>query len=184
MDGVFNSRKIWVKKSSPINSKYIPVHKGYEKRTIMVWGAICSRGIVHLERLKSTLNTNKYVSILKGDFIKAARVMYNGCNFILVQDNAPPHTSIKAQEFFDHSGIFAMNIPPNSPNLNAIENIWSILASGVYADGRRFTDKGVLWKIIEKEWKGLEPQLIAKTCGNWDDRLSEVLEQEGKATKY
>jgi len=42
------------------------------------------------------------------------------------QDNAPCHTSFKLLSFFSKHKIEVMYWPPNSPDLNPIENIWNL----------------------------------------------------------
>ena len=35
--------------------------------------------------------------------------------------------------------------PPNSPDLNPIENLWSIVEQRVYANGKQYSSKDALW---------------------------------------
>lgn len=46
----------------------------------------------------------------------------NGHKFM--QDNDPKHTSRCAQEFFNTHGVNWWRTPPESPDLNPIENLW------------------------------------------------------------
>ena len=43
---------------------------------------------------------------------------------LFMQDNDPKHISKKAQEFFHANGINWWRTPPESPDLNPIENLW------------------------------------------------------------
>ena len=45
-------------------------------------------------------------------------------NHHFMQDNDPKHTSRRAQAFFDEHGINWWRTPPESPDLNRIENVW------------------------------------------------------------
>ena len=42
----------------------------------------------------------------------------------LQQDNAPCHTSLSTKTFFEQNGIRVFPTPPESPDLNPIENLW------------------------------------------------------------
>ena len=45
----------------------------------------------------------------------------------LLQDNASAHVSEKTMDFLGNKAIETMNHPPNSPDLNPIEQIWALL---------------------------------------------------------
>ena len=40
--------------------------------------------------------------------------------------------------------------PPNSPDLNPIENLWSIIKQRVDADGKQYSSKDALWEAIKQ----------------------------------
>ena len=43
----------------------------------------------------------------------------------LQQDNAPAHNSILSKTWFSENGLEILeNWPPNSPDINIIENVW------------------------------------------------------------
>ena len=77
----------------------------------------------------------------------------HGEDFIFMQDNAPCHAATYIKEGFNELNIKNLPWPSCSPDLNPMENIWSILSSKVYENGQTFSDVKSLEKKIEKNWK-------------------------------
>ena len=40
--------------------------------------------------------------------------------------------------------------PRNSPDLNTIENLWSIVKQRVYADGKQYSSNDALWEGVKQ----------------------------------
>jgi len=69
---------------------------------------------------------------------------------ILMHDGAPCHRSLSTQLYLEKKKIcYICDWPPQSPDLNIIENIWSILKKNV---AKRFTGTiEKLWKVAKEE---------------------------------
>ena len=75
-----------------------------------------SRG--HVKNRK-TINSIKYLQILQKNLLPE---MFLGEK--LQQDNAPAHNSILSKTWFSENGLEILeNWPPNSPDINIIENV-------------------------------------------------------------
>ena len=48
--------------------------------------------------------------------------------------------------------------PPSSPDLNPIENLWSILKQKIYEGGRQFASKQQLWEAILTSCKEIQAE--------------------------
>lgn len=51
--------------------------------------------------------------------------------FYLVMDNAPIHTADEIKEMVKERGYKCVYLPPHSPELNPIENFWSVVKNKV-----------------------------------------------------
>ena len=69
-------------------------------------------------------------------------------NFILQQDLASIHNSTYSRRKFAELGIELLPWPSRSPDLNIVENIWSMLSMRVY-DGRQFNNKDEIWQAVD-----------------------------------
>ena len=107
------------------------------------------------------------------------------------QDNAKIHKSNKALLWFKHNKIRLFTHPPYSPDLNPIENIWSILKNRL---NKRYNwrlpiikkDKDVeaFKRIISEEWENIPQEIIDNCILSMPQRYMDLKEAKGSYTKY
>ena len=82
-------------------------------------------GVKFLKQFKGRLNAEAYQEILENYLMLSIDLMDDKENVIFQQDNATCHTAHKIRDFFIENNIKTMRWPPNSPDPNCIENLWS-----------------------------------------------------------
>jgi hypothetical protein len=66
------------------------------------------------------------VQILPDHLIRDARKQF-GRRYLLQQDNDPKHKSRVAQQFISNEVLEMIDWPSNSPDVNPVDNLWSII---------------------------------------------------------
>ena len=144
----------------------------------MVWGCIRSNGDRLLIPIKNKVDSDEYTKILQDHVID---FLYMHEPF--QQDNAPAHTSIKTKNFFWENGFTLLeNWPAQSPDLNIIENLWSILKKNICKRHPETLEE--LWNYAQEEFEKIPVEYIVKLYDSIPRRLQLVVAKRGYPTKY
>ena len=99
-----------------------------------------------------------------------------------LQDNDPKHRSkLVSKWLFDH-GIQCMELPPYSPDLNPIENVWHNLKTRVADRHARNVDE--LKDIIVEEWKDTCVVFLSELGQSMPRRCAAVVAANGDLIDY
>ncbi|KAG3071247.1 hypothetical protein PI124_g16695 [Phytophthora idaei] len=104
----------------------------------MVWAGFSAAGKTKLAVLHGKQNSDDYVYTVSEYLLPFAH-LHHGTDFVYQQDGASTHRSKRTMEFFSEQGIHVLDWPARSPDLNPIENFWSIRRWRVYANGKKNT---------------------------------------------
>jgi transposase len=96
----------------------------------MIWGAFSHNGTAGLYFLpqKTTMNGERYLGLLKEKL--DIHMTIHKCA-IFMHDGAPCHRSRVVQGYLAEKNIQVLEWPGNSPDLNPIENLWSVMKQKV-----------------------------------------------------
>ena len=92
---------------------------------VHVWAGISKKGATGIYIFEGIMDAPLYCEILTRTllpFLAEKFPIPNSHRFM--QDNDPKHCSRAAQKFYDEAGINWWRTPPESPDLNPIENLW------------------------------------------------------------
>jgi transposase len=149
--------------------------------SVMVWGVISADGTGPLVRLHGRVNAEVYKQLLQQHLLP-----YLGATRLqpptFMQDNAPCHTAKKVKSFFEEENLSVMDWPPQSPDLNPIENVWKLIGERAHARNPQNTEE--LWRILQEEWGAITPSFCTSLIKSCSRRCAAVIDSKGLFTKY
>jgi len=98
------------------------------------------------------------------------------------QDNAPCHKSQATRNFLDESEIRTIDWPPYSPDLNPIENLWSIIKKRIESVRRQNIDSVV--QTTRKIWSDDLNEICAELVASMARRIHVCIQNKGGPTGY
>jgi len=123
-----------------------------------------------------------YVEILQRALVPFVGQMYPDSHH-LMQDNDPKHVFKLAQIFFCDNSIMWWKTPPESPDLNPIENLWHELKEYLRREVKP-TTKDKLVKRIEHFWGSVSSEKCHKYIRHLHKVIPKVIELGGATTGY
>ena len=133
--------------------------------------------------LPGTMMTVTYKETLQEHLLLYRVVCFPTGGDIFQQDNAPPHKSRSTLEFLQHHHVTVLPWPPYSPDLNPIENMWSIVKRNIHR--HRFTSKDSLRAAVETAWSAPAMQNECVTLADsMIDRIQQCIASKGGYTIY
>ena len=151
---------------------------------VSVWAAISKRGaspiLVFTGIMEKTYYSNAIVRDTLAPFVREA---FGKSSHRFMQDNDPKHTSNLGKETILKNKINWWKTPPESPDLNPIENFWHELKHNLRSNVKP-RNKDQLIKGIEDFWSTVTPEKCRKYIGHIQRVLPVVVERQGKASGY
>ena len=100
-----------------------------------------------------------------------------------MHDGALCHRSLSTRNYLDGRKICVLSDwPPQSPDLNPIENLWSILKEKI--DMLNPTNSDELWNYTKQQWNLLDSDVIVKLYDSMPRRIKTALKCKGQQLKY
>ena len=173
-------KKVYVRR--PKNARYIEkyITKTFKHglQSIMIWGAIRSDGSRVLVKCPKKVDAAAYKEILKRSFIPLCKK-----DDFIIQDNAPIHKAKESLKFIEDNKICYMSDwPSQSPDLNIIENMWSVLKRNLWRCHPKNIDE--LWIACQKEWSLIPNSYVKTLFSSIPSRLAAVIKSKGSNCKY
>lgn len=180
------ARHCYRPKGQRYNEIYIQTNEHHRRINRGMWGWISSFGPGELTQIEGRSTGEQYLEILEQILIPSVRayLVPPGEPFHFVQDNAPTHTSRIVKEWFqDHEDIILIKLPPNSPDLNPIENVWAEMKKDQQGPLRR-NERSLIEHYTDR-WEQIKTGDLCKmVIGSMNSRLQQVIDANGGHIPY
>lgn len=176
--------RLWAAKMAdiPENQKYVPRFQGAP--SVMVWGAVCTRGKLPLIFIDKgvKINAEYYkTEVLEKVVAPNLQRMFGDDYYIFQQDGAPSHTANSVQAWCKENltDFLPKNEwPPSSPDLNCLDFfVWSYMLSKL--NNYKISNLDQLKKYIELIWDEMPMEAVRAACDGFEKRLRLVRKLKG-----
>ena len=130
------------------------------------------------------LNSDMYTYILSDSLFPFAHYHY-GEEYEFQQDNIPVHTSKDTKTYYKEEGIYFMEWPAKSPDMNPIQNWWEIMSWRVYKNGnKQYNTKDEPKEAICKAWHEILIEILQNLVNSMIKHCSLVILKNGNTINY
>ena len=153
--------------------------------TLSVWGMFSARGRSKLVQLTGTLNQEKYKMILEKYVLPFMKTCHSGDgNFIYQHDGCSAHRAKSVSAYLTENGVDVLPWPAQSPDLNPIENVWSIMKRRLRALHTYPSNRDALFAQLCKIWDELPDSYFNALVASMTSRCATVRNSQGRSSKY
>ena len=174
-------QRIWRRHSERYSVANCEASVKHDKK-INVWGCFTAHGVGRLYRVEGILEKNQYQRILQDEMVTSRIALFGESPWFFQQDNDPKHTANINKEWLIQNDVPTITWPSQSPDLNPIENLWSILDAKCRF--RTPNNETELFRCLQDAWHSLEPSTLYKLIESMPRRCAAVITARGFATKY
>ena len=197
-----DTRTVWVWRHQNKAEKYASKNVVGKRQdggiSQMVWGCFMGNKLGPIVFIDGIIRKEEYIAILDQnllDYIDAL-ITDDIQNVVFQQDNARPHIAKVTRDWLKEAtkehGFTIMEWPPNSPDMNPIENLWSHLKLELhrrYPDTKYLTGspaviRGILKRRLLEVWWAIGEDVLNELVESMPKRVSALIAAKGWYTKF
>ena len=183
--------RMWRKKAEGLKKEYTAKGKkeGTGGRVARFIVAIAyGKGVIKCVQYDQHINGELFAELVEEHFPEMFRLGNNDKGRLFLQDGDPSQNSAAANDAMDTVPCRVFKIPPRSPDLNPIENIFHLVGKQLHENAwrQRITKETFqqFSRRIRKTLMNFPVNTIDRTIDSMDKRLNAVLAVNGQRTKY
>lgn len=149
-------------------------------------GAVMSyKGVSKPYEVKGSWNGPAYGRMLRECVFPTLRRHYHGEEVVVFQDNDPSHLTAVCKKRMRAEGVLFegdYKFPPNSGDLNPVENLWSIVLEEMETGD--VTSKEEIVDAVKSAWRKVKKSSIHKMLHSMPQRVADCIALEGDRTRW
>ncbi|GFW34584.1 transposable element Tcb2 transposase [Trichonephila clavipes] len=174
----------WRERGSRNHPSNIIERDRYGGRGVLVWGGIMLGSRTNLHILDAgSVNGTRYCNEILLPYVRCFRGAM-GLQFLFMDDNAPCHCTVAAEQLLESEDIERMDWPAQSPDLNPIEHVWYFLGRRLAARTLPQVTIRELRLAVQDEWEAMPQQLIDTLILSMGRRCETCLAVRGDHIPY
>ena len=168
------------------NSQYLKPTFKSGRSSVMIWGSIIYgfKGPMTILN-EGRMNGSKYITmVLMPHLIPFWIKMSEHYGIVeVMEEGARVHTAKMCSTYREADGLISVAWPAQSPDLNPIENLWSIMKYEISKlPNPQSVDKMTL--LLEERWNQLTPEIWKGLIESMPQRIKACIEAQGGSTRY
>lgn len=159
------------------------------KRIHFIVAIAFGKGVILAEQYEK-MNAEYFASFIRRNFPNLFEIAGKGAHDakVFVMDNDPSQTSAKARVAMEELGVTMQKIPPRSPDLNPIENMFHEVRKRLKLAAKQNNVEHQTWEEFVNSVKfhiwSTPKSYINKTILSMPKRMEEICKRKGLRTKY
>lgn len=146
------------------------------------------RGVIKCHQYEGNVSGEMFSNFIEKHFPEMF-LNGNNCNGkIFLQDGDPSQNSKLSLQAIDNVGCRLFNIPPRSPDLNPIENIFHLVGKKIRKDALQLDIKYESYQQFSERVKtalmNFPTDIIDRTIASMNKHIDDVIKLKGQRTKY
>lgn len=192
---IFVDEKVFCSSAQGRLSLYRTSNTRYDERNVLpnnrsgritlgFWGWMNQNGPGELVEVGGRMNGPRYKDILENVLLPTAKIFFPDERIKFVQDNSSVHNSRVVQNYLEgNRDLELISMPPHSPDLNPIENLWGKMVQ--VWDSTRARTAANLRTHVEEIWESMRgDNFCYNAVTSMRRRLSDVILADGGYTRF
>lgn len=151
-----------------------------ENVSLCVWGCISDAGFGAVRIMRETMNADRYIETLENYLLPSLEyfeTVTGTSDWVFQHDNAPPHSAHRTRDWLAEHNIETIDWPPYSPDLNAIEHVWSMLKRKFKRNAPTTAEEAIA--LIHRIWNDFNREYAQNLMNSMPSKLQFVIDHRG-----